>query len=174
MGIVRMGFVFRRRRSGVGRSRLAVAGALAALVVVSPGAIAATSGDYSGTDHSFGSQTVATSSAAFTVTITNNSATNHTIHSLSLSGSDPGQFSLTNNTCPGALNAGSQCTVDVTFTPTTIGAKSAQIDVVDEAGTTSGVALLDGTGSASRRYRSLHRASTSAVNSSALPWLRPT
>jgi hypothetical protein len=80
------------------------------------------------------------------VTITNNSATNHTISSLNLSGSDAGQFSLSNNTCPGALNAGSQCTVDVTFTPTTIGAKSAQIDVVDEAGTTSGVALLDGTG----------------------------
>jgi Abnormal spindle-like microcephaly-assoc'd, ASPM-SPD-2-Hydin len=128
-------------------SRLFLLAGLAALAVLAPSAVAGSNGDYSGTDASFGSQAVNSSSSPMTVTITNTSSTtDHTVSSLSLGGTDPGQFSLGNSTCPGLLTAGSPCTVDVTFTPTSAGSKSATVDVNDETGTIPGVAALTGAG----------------------------
>ncbi len=126
-------------------SRLFVLAGLATLVVIAPSAVAGSAGDYGATDNSFGSQAL-NSTTSTPVTITNNGV-DHTISNVTLGGSNPGQFGVTNDNCSGTVvTAGNSCTVGVTFTPTSTGPLSAQLNVVDETGTTVGVASYDGTG----------------------------
>ena len=83
-----------------------VAVALGALVVV-PGALATTTGLFTANDPTLGPVAVGSTDTA-TVTITNSDTAAHTINSLSLSGANPGQFSLSNDNCSGTtLDPGS-------------------------------------------------------------------
>ncbi len=70
----------------------------------------------------FSSQTVGTSSTPQNVTLTNTGS--GTIHLNQITAS--GDFSQSNN-CNGTLTAGSQCTVNVTFTPTWNGARGGEV-----------------------------------------------
>jgi Ca2+-binding RTX toxin-like protein len=97
------------------------------------------------TSLSFGSQTVNTTSAALSATITNTGTGDLTVSGATLSGTDAAMFGRTNG-CTGALAPAASCTVGVTFTPTSVGAKSATLSIVhDAAGSPSAVAL-SGTG----------------------------
>jgi hypothetical protein len=80
----------------------------------------------------FGSQTVNTTSAAQTVTLTNGANVALTISSISFTGTNGSDFSET-NTClpPGTLAAGANCTISITFTPTTTAAESATLVIND-------------------------------------------
>src|ERR1700730_8507901 len=62
-------------------------------------------------------------SAAHTVTISDPAA-GPPISSLSiqLTGTNPGDFQISNNTCGATLAPGTNCTLKVTFTPTALGA----------------------------------------------------
>jgi len=90
----------------------------------------------------FGTVTV-NSKKMKTVILTNNQTTSLKITSITLGGADPGDFSQTSN-CGKALKAGFECTIKVTFTPTTTGQRTATLNIKDSVGTQT--VQLSGTG----------------------------
>jgi hypothetical protein len=93
---------------------------------------------------SFGTQSVGTTSAAKTVTLTNYLSSSLSL-SASISGSDPGDFAIaSSSTCGSSLAGNSSCTYKITFKPSATGARSAKLSVVDADGTQT--ATLEGTG----------------------------
>jgi len=78
-----------------------------------------------------------------TVILTNNQSTSLAIKSITLGGADPGDFGQTSN-CGTKRKAGWDCTIKVTFTPTTTGVRTATLNIKDAAGTQ--VVQLRGTG----------------------------
>lgn len=97
------------------------------------------------TSLSFGSQVVNTTSVAKKVTLTSSGTTSLTFTGITFTGANPGDFAQTNN-CPSTLNVGSKCTINVTFTPSTVGAESATLNVNDNAANAPQTAALSGTG----------------------------
>ncbi len=95
----------------------------------------------------FGSQTTQLTSSARTVTLTNTGGSALTISNVALTGAAAGDFAQT-NTCPQTLAAGASCTASVTFTPSTVGARSASLSVTDDASGTPHTVALTGTGAA--------------------------
>ncbi len=75
----------------------------------------------------FGVQATSTTSAAKNVTLTNNGDSTLTVTSVTATG----DFAQTNN-C-GSVSAGGACTINVTFTPTTTGARTGRVTIVDNA-----------------------------------------
>ena len=90
----------------------------------------------------YGSVTVATKKAE-TVILTNDQATTLTITSITLGGTDPGDFSA-KSACGSSRKAGWDCTITVTFTPTVTGARTATLNIKDAVGTQT--VQLSGTG----------------------------
>jgi hypothetical protein len=91
--------------------------------------------DFSTLNIPFGNQRVGTVSPAQNVTITNNGEVPLEIVSLSLTGTDPSQFVLTNtgagfcSPLPISVPGGGNCTFTVAFGPTSTGAKAANVTV---------------------------------------------
>lgn len=85
----------------------------------------------------FTSQSVATSSAAKTVTLTNSGTENMTITAIAFAGTAPGDYSETDTcaagTFPATLNIGASCTISVTFSPTTNGSRPATLVITDNS-----------------------------------------
>ncbi|MGB7848355.1 MAG: MBG domain-containing protein [Candidatus Acidiferrum sp.] len=97
----------------------------------------------------FGTVARGTSSAPQTLTLTNGPNAPLTVNAIALGGTNPGQFTLPSNTCgpfPNTLAANATCTVNVTFTPTSAGAKSATLTVRVAAPATNQSVPLTGTG----------------------------
>ena len=102
----------------------------------------------------FGAQNLTIASTARTATIYNASGAAASISSISLTGADAAQFAISGGTCgatfPLALAAGNTCTIQVTFTPTSLGGKSATLAVASNAPAVSvplrGVGATVGTG----------------------------
>ena len=82
-------------------------------------------------------------SAAETITLHNGGNAALAVTSITVTGTDINDFTET-NTCGVSVPALSQCTISVTFAPLAVGARSAQITVVDGSGTQ--VANITGTG----------------------------
>src|SRR5208282_842434 len=78
----------------------------------------------------FGNQTVGTTSTAQTVTLTNTGNAILTITSVAVSGTNAGDFTVT-NTCGNSVAPGSMCTASVTFTPSATGNRTASVSVWD-------------------------------------------
>ncbi len=78
------------------------------------------------TSLSFGNQTLGTTSSAKTVTLSNTGTAILNINSILASG----DYAQTNN-CPASLNTGTNCTINVTFTPTNTGSRTGDITVND-------------------------------------------
>ena len=100
------------------------------------------------TSLSFASQTIGTTSAAQTVTLTNSGNASLTISGISITGTNAADFAQT-NTCPSGstpLAAGASCTISVTFTPSVGGAESASLSIADNAAGSPQSAALSGTG----------------------------
>lgn len=91
----------------------------------------------------FAARTVGTSSAAQTVVLTNDQSTTLTLHSITLGGTDPGDFSE-KTTCKPSVLTGADCTISVTFKPTATGSRTATLNIADSVGTQS--VALSGTG----------------------------
>jgi len=85
----------------------------------------------------FGNQTVGTTSAAQVVTLTNTGGAPLNITSITLGGTNSGDFAFDpSTTCPltGAqVVPGNNCVIAVTFTPTELGARSALVSIADDA-----------------------------------------
>jgi hypothetical protein len=90
----------------------------------------------------YGAVTVATKKAA-TVILTNDQKKPLAITSITLGGTDPGDFTETSN-CGTSRKAGWDCTITVTFTPTVTGARTATLSILDAVGTQT--VQLNGTG----------------------------
>jgi hypothetical protein len=109
---------------------------------VSPAGPAAT---LSPSSLAFGNQAQGTTSAPQTITLTNTGGTNLSITGISITGTNAADFAQTNS-CPASLVAGFSCAIAVTFTPSTTGARSATLNVADNAAGSPQTAALTGTG----------------------------
>jgi hypothetical protein len=83
------------------------------------------------TSLTFGNQTVGTSSASQSVTLTNSGNIPLTL-ATSIAGTNPGDFSQT-NTCGSSVAAGGSCIISVTFTPAVAGKRTAAVSITDNA-----------------------------------------
>jgi len=94
--------------------------------------------------HNFGNQTVGVPSAGFVVTLQNAGSDVLAISSITPSG----DFSDLSNCpiSPSTLGIGSSCTITITFTPTTTGARSGSIQIVDNAADSPQAINLTGSG----------------------------
>src|SRR5207248_1610497 len=102
------------------------------------------------TNLDFGNQLLATTSAPMTVTLTNTGTAALTINSFAASG----DFAATSTgasacpTSPTALAAGGNCTINVTFTPTALGARTGTLSLGDNAAGSPQTVALSGNGTA--------------------------
>jgi len=94
------------------------------------------------TSLTFDSQTVGTTSAAQTVTLTNTGGATLTINSVS---SNITSFAESNN-CGSALNAGGSCTISVTFSPNGAAGYAGMLTITDNASGSPQTVSLTGTG----------------------------
>ena len=96
----------------------------------------------------FGSQSVGTTSAAQTVTLTNGGTSSLTITSIQITGTNPGDFAMPGNTCGSSVAVSANCTVTITFVPTTAGSRAATLTFSDSATNSPQTVSLTGTGGA--------------------------
>jgi hypothetical protein len=89
----------------------------------------------------YGSVAVGASKAA-TVILTNDQSTPLAITSITLGGTDPGDFKETNN-CGTSRLPGHDCTITVTAKPTVFGAQTATLTIKDGAGTQTVQLVID-------------------------------
>jgi len=100
------------------------------------------------TSLSFGNQVINTASAVKKVTLTSTGTVNLSKPSITITGTNAGDFSE-NNTCTAASYApGAKCTINVTYTPTVLGAESATLVVTDNGSNSPQTVALSGTGEA--------------------------
>jgi len=95
----------------------------------------------------FGGQQVKTSSGVKNVTVKNAGSNSITMGAITLS--ETTDFAIKTNNCPASgqpLTAGSSCTIGVTFTPKTTGAKKGAVVINDSDPSTPQLAGLSGTG----------------------------
>ena len=98
------------------------------------------------TSLNFGEQNVGTTSAPKIVTVINNRDASVTIDGFAFTGTDPTDFGKSSTTCASTLAARKSCTVDVTFTPSATGTRTAILEVKDTAVGSPQAVKLSGTG----------------------------
>ncbi len=91
----------------------------------------------------FAGQTVGSSSAPQTVTLVNNGTGPLTITMVTITGGNHNDFSQTNN-CGTTVNANGTCTINVVFTPSVAGTRTATLSVVDNAVPSTQIVSLTG------------------------------
>ncbi len=79
----------------------------------------------------FGSVLVGTTAGPQSVTLSNTGTTALAINSIAIAGTNIGDFNLpvSSNPCGASLNPGTTCNIDVTFTPTAVGTRSATVTI---------------------------------------------
>jgi len=104
------------------------------------------------TSLAFGSQALTTSSAPLSVTVTNTSTGPVNFTGFSVSGEEAGDFgvplpsSSSGCSATGTLAAGASCTINVIFTPQAAGARTATLNIADNATGSPQMVALSGTG----------------------------
>ncbi len=93
----------------------------------------------------FNGQVYKSPSPSQPVTVTNNGNAVLNITKYSFTGTNGGDFSETNN-CNGSVPAGSTCTINITFTPSGLGTRTATLSVSDNAAGSPQTVTLTGTG----------------------------
>ena len=97
----------------------------------------------------FGSQNVNTTSPALTETVRNGGTADLAISSTTIEGTDVGDFAISADSCTGAtVPAGGACTVNVTFTPSANGTRSASLNFTNNASNSPQTVNLTGAGGA--------------------------
>jgi len=97
------------------------------------------------TSLTFGQQGTGSTSAAQSVMLSNTGNASLSISSIALSGTNSGDFAQTNN-CHTSVGAGANCTINVTFTPSATGSRSASLTITDNATGSPQTLSLTGTG----------------------------
>jgi hypothetical protein len=99
------------------------------------------------TSLNFNNQTVGTTSAAGTVTLTNSGTANLTISTVTITGTNAGDFAKSADSCSGAtVTPNGACSVSVTFTPSAVGNRTASLNFPDNAAGSPQTVSLAGTG----------------------------
>jgi IPT/TIG domain len=93
----------------------------------------------------FARETLNAASASQSVILTSTGSAALTISSIAVTGTNSGDFAQT-NTCGTSLGAGSKCTINVTFMPTALGSRIANISITDNATGSPQTFSLTGTG----------------------------
>lgn len=93
----------------------------------------------------FGSQPVGSATAAQNFTLANTGSGPMTF-TISVAGTNPGDFPLPPNGCTSPMQAGQSCLIPATFKPTTSGGRSAILRITDSASGSPHDATLSGTG----------------------------
>ena len=93
----------------------------------------------------FAAQNVGTSSPAQMITLSNTGTGPLNINNISITGTNPGDFTQT-NTCPASVTVGTSCTISVTFTPAATGTRTASVSITDNAPGSPQLVPLTGTG----------------------------
>jgi hypothetical protein len=94
---------------------------------------------------SFGDQPVGTPSSPQVVTLTNHSGSTLNFTNISFVGTSSGDFSQ-NSTCGSSISNDGTCTINVTFTPSVDGPRSATLTVVDSASNSPQTVAVSGIG----------------------------
>ena len=94
----------------------------------------------------YGDQTVGTASAVLTETLKNASVSDMAISNIGITGSNGTDFKQLSTTCGPNLAAGGSCTVNLSFTPTQAGPRTAAMTISDDAADSPQSASLNGTG----------------------------
>lgn len=94
----------------------------------------------------FANQLILTSSATQSVTMTNTGTAFLSVNSLTLGGTNAGDFAPLSHTCSAGLAVGASCTISATFTPAAAGLRSATIVVMDNAADSPQNYSVSGTG----------------------------
>jgi uncharacterized repeat protein (TIGR01451 family) len=123
------------------------------------------------TSLTFNSQTVGTTSAALTVTVTNTGTATVTFTGFTITGANSGDFAvpLPNSQAmcsplQGTLAGGASCTINVLFTPTATGTRTATLNIADNAAGSPQTVTLTGTGTNSPVTIGVASGSSSSVN----------
>ncbi len=125
-------------------------GGSSAVTLSGTGAVAPAAASVSTSSLSY-TQAVGTTSTAQTVTVSNTGGTALTINNVTLGGTNPAEYTMATGTTCGAgavVNGGASCVIQVTFTPTATGARSATLSIAHSASGTAATVTLNGTGSA--------------------------
>jgi hypothetical protein len=93
----------------------------------------------------FSGQAVGVTSAPQIITLINSQSVALNITSITVSGTNSGDFGQTNN-CGNSLAAGGTCAINVTFTPGSLGTRTALLNVNDDGANSPQTASLTGTG----------------------------
>jgi hypothetical protein len=93
----------------------------------------------------FGSVEVGYSSGTLSSTLTNNGAVPLKIVKIALTGTDPHEYTQTNN-CVGSFAPGASCTINAIFSPTATGAQDATVTITDDTSLRSNTVTLNGSG----------------------------
>ena len=94
---------------------------------------------------SFASQLVGSTSPSQAVTLANNQATTVNISNIGFTGPNSADFGQTNN-CGSSLQPGTNCTINVIFTPSATGTRNAALNVTDDANNSPQVVNVTGSG----------------------------
>jgi len=135
-----------RRRLALASTVLVTVGV--ALATPGSGAMGITAGVFGAQPNAVDFGNVAASAPqTITETLTNNGASTVNISSTSLSGTNQGDFSLSNDSCQGAaVGPNNTCSVDVTFQPSSNSSESASLDIADDDPSSPQSVPLSGTG----------------------------
>lgn len=99
----------------------------------------------------FGNQAVASMSAARTISVSNSGTTPLIIGTIAMTGANGFDF-IVNNYCGPSLAVGANCTVSVTFAPTTTGARNASLMFTDSAANSPQTVTFTGTGTVNSSF----------------------
>ncbi len=94
----------------------------------------------------FAAQTVGTTSSARSMTLTNRGSTTLHINSVSVTGTNTGDFLISFDGCAPDMIAGSSCMVSVEFQTTAVGTRTASLAFSDNGGASPQIVHLTGTG----------------------------
>jgi hypothetical protein len=94
----------------------------------------------------FSPQVVGSASGARTETLTNTGASVLNIASIAIVGNNATEFRQSATTCGASLAPGANCTINVTFTPSQTGPRSASITISDDTGGSPQSVSFSGTG----------------------------
>jgi len=93
----------------------------------------------------FGTEAVGVTSSPVDVTLTNHGTKTITVKSVTITGTNAGDFAIKSNGCTSVASGGS-CTITLTFTPQATGARNATLSVSDSDGGSPQTDQLTGTG----------------------------
>ena len=107
---------------------------------------------------SFGNQSLSTTSSAQVETVTNTGTGNLAISTVTIGGTNPSDFATSADTClRAAVKPTKTCAVNVTFTPSAAGSRSASLNFTDDASNSPQMVSLTGTGTGSNPVPTLSK-----------------